>query len=161
MIRLQFSRQADFASDAIAWFSSGHLSHVDAVMGNGFLLGSRSDVVEHIPAGVQIRPPWYARFAEKVVFEIPATPFQYARWERFLEAQIGKPYDSTAIWGFVTGRDWREQDSWFCSELQARALEVAGVAPNLYLAANKITPVALALAVSAMGAHPALTPQAC
>lgn len=121
-------------------------------MDNGFLLGSRSDVVEGIPAGVQIRPPWYAHFAERVMFEIPSTTLQEARWERFLEGEIGKPYDKTAIWGFVMGRDWREPDSWFCSELQARALEVAGAAPCLYLAANKITPVALALAISALGA---------
>ena len=47
---------------------------------------------------------------------------------KFLDAQEGKPYDWRAILGFGLGRrDWREEDSWFCSELQTRALEVAGV----------------------------------
>lgn len=71
---------------------------------------------------------------------------------RFLRAQVGKPYDHSAIWGFASGRDWREDDSWICSELQAAALEHAGIVPNqLYLAANKITPVALAFGLSFLG----------
>lgn len=74
------------------------------------------------------------------------------KWLEFLMSQLGKPYDYEAIWGFLLNRDWREPDSWICSELQARALEVAGIVPCLYLACNKITPVALALAVSAAGA---------
>lgn len=40
--------------------------------------------------------------------------------------QIGKPYDLTALIGWLTGRDWQEQDSWFCSELVAWAFEQAG-----------------------------------
>lgn len=46
----------------------------------------------------------------------------------FLLDQLNKPYDWRAIVGFGFGRrDWREDDSWFCSELQVRALEVAGL----------------------------------
>jgi hypothetical protein len=45
-----------------------------------------------------------------------------------MSEQDGKPYDWRAILGFGMGeRDWRVPDSWFCSELQARALEVAGI----------------------------------
>lgn len=159
-IQLQFSRQADIASDAIAWFSQGALSHVDAIIKNGYaLLGARSDTSNWckppnpwawIKPGVRERPPGYAKFALRVVFTIPCTAEQLSRWNTFLRLQIGKPYDKEAIWGFVFDRNWREQDSWICSELQAAALEHAGIVPPLYLAANKITPVALALAVSAL-----------
>lgn len=152
MIQLQFVCEAALSSETIAWFSAGHFSHVDAVVDNGSLLGARSDFVGRQPPGVEIRPWDYARFSRRVVFSIPARPDQKRNFNAFLNRQIGKPYDSQAIWGFVLNRDWREDDSWICSELQAAALEAAGILPPLYLAANKITPVALALVVSAIGA---------
>lgn len=147
-IRLQFSRQAGIASAAIAWFSQSNFSHVDAVLPSGRLLGARHDKVGGKPSGVEIRPTGYAKFALAVQFVIPTTDEQANKFYHFLFDQIGKPYDSSAIWGFVTGRNWRAQDSWFCSELIAAALEHAGIFPPLYFAANKITPNALALVVS-------------
>ena len=36
-----------------------------------------------------------------------------AKW---LEAQLGKPYDWTALLSFIVQRDWQEDDKWFCSE---------------------------------------------
>lgn len=140
----------------IAWFSAGHFSHVDAVVptpgGPDALLGARADRTDGAPPGVWVRDQGYADFATRVVFEIPADGNQETLWRSFLASQIGKPYDREAIWAFAFGRDWREPDSWVCSELQARALEVAGISDCFYLACNKITPVALALAISAMGA---------
>lgn len=154
MIRLQFVLGPDVSSKAIAWFSSGNLSHVDAVLADGSLLGARSDHVGGQPPGVQIRPADYAAWPLKVRIEIRATQEQEVAYKRFLFSQINKPYDSSAIWGFAAGRDWRSPDSWFCSELQAAALEKACVFPTkLYLGANKITPVGLALAVTAAGGY--------
>ena len=43
---------------------------------------------------------------------------------QFLKAQIGKPYDWTALAGFLMWRDWSETDSWYCSEL-AIAMAIA------------------------------------
>jgi uncharacterized protein YycO len=149
VIKLQFVCENAISSALIALFSAGHFSHVDAVWGKTSLLGARSD---GLPPGVEVRPAEYLRFSTRVVFEIPATAHQKAKWRAFLKAQIGKPYDHSAIWGFVRGRDWRQADSWICSELQAAALEHAGVLPKLYIATNKITPVFLAGLVSAIGA---------
>lgn len=44
----------------------------------------------------------------------------------FLEAQVGKPYDWTAIWTWYGSRDWQEPDAWFCFELAAAAAAFAG-----------------------------------
>jgi hypothetical protein len=142
-IRLQFVGDNNIASRAISWFSAGNFSHVDAILPDNSLLGARSN------GGVRVRPSGYGAFARRVVFIIPATPTQEGVWIKFLMEQVGKPYDMRAIWGFIFGRNWRETDSWICSELQAAALEAAQITPALYLAANKITPVSLALAVSA------------
>jgi hypothetical protein len=147
---LQFVAERDIGSAVIGWFSAGHLSHVDAVLPDETLFGARSDRVGGRPRGTWARPPGYLRFSRRALATVPASAEQYALWREFLAAQTGKPYDWRAIFGFVVNRDWRQEDSWICSELQARALEFAGIVPPLYLAANKITPVALALAVSAV-----------
>lgn len=153
MLILQFSLQNALSSRTIAWFSAGHFSHVDAVTPSGGLLGARAEPVDGIPAGVFTRPWNYANFQRRVFLAVPSTPIQSYRFWTFLAGQIGKPYDRQAIWGFIIGRDWRETDSWICSELIAKALEYAGVIGNLYVPANKITPVSLAVAVSAAGAR--------
>ncbi len=161
MIRLQFVLGSGLSSQVIAWFSSGHFSHVDAILPDGSLLGARSDVITPlgggpvVKAGVQIRPPFYEHWKERVVMSLPATDAQTDAFLEFNHQQLGKAYDKTAIWGFISGRDWRDPQDWFCSELQAAALEVSGRCPNLYAPRNKITPAALALTVSALGASTA------
>lgn len=152
-VKLRFVRGLDFSSRVIAWFSAGHLSHVDAVLPDGTLLGARSDSIKGVPTGVQIRPPGYEPVALQIVMEIPATALQEVTFYRFLRSQLGRPYDRTAIWAFAFNRDWHEVDSWICSELQTAALEAAGILPKLFEEVNKITPVALANAVSAVGAQ--------
>jgi len=146
VIRYQFVTGTGFTSKAVAWFGGGVFSHVDAVLSDGSLLGARLD------GGVSVRPPYYDHWSRRVVFSLPTTAQQDEQWRNFLVDQLGKPYDKTAIWGFATGRDWREDDSWFCSELAAAALEMAGGCPVLYTPANKITPSGLATVLSALGA---------
>lgn len=148
MITLRFVQGSGWTSSAIAIFSAGHLSHVDAKMPDGKLLGARSDNVGG-GKGVRERPNPYEQVASVTYATVPALPEQEATFYDFLTAQIGKPYDRTAIVAFAVDRDWREDDSWFCSELQAAALEAAGIlTKSLYLTANKITPVMLATLVS-------------
>ena len=60
---------------------------------------------------------------------------------QWAQTQCGKPYDWTAITGLALNRNWREDDSWFCSELVAAAFEKVG-APlfNPDLCAWRVTP---------------------
>lgn len=150
MIYFQFVSENSIGSTLIGWFSAGHLSHVDALMPTGMLLGARIGKGGAAEAGVQLRKPGYANFSKRVVFKVPTSDEQEDAFYGFLHAQLGKPYDWRSILAFALGRDWREDDSWYCSELQARALEVSGILSSLYLASNKITPVALALVLSAV-----------
>jgi hypothetical protein len=150
-IRLQFVLGHALASAAIAWFSAGHFSHVDAVMPSGALLGSRSDGPGGTPKGVYARPAAYEPWKLVVQINVPCTKTQEKKFYAFLRAQVGKPYDHTAIFAFAVNRNWRDDDSWFCSELITAAMEKAKIVPELYLAANKVTPVACALVASAVG----------
>jgi hypothetical protein len=152
LLSWQFVLGSGISSRSIAWFSAGHFSHVDAMMPGGYLLGARSDRVGHRPAGVQVRPPAYETWKERVVMSLEVEESRGRAFFAFLNAQLNKPYDKTAIWGFAAGRDWREADSWFCSELQAAAIEAANITPALYAPAAKITPAGLAVILSAIGA---------
>lgn len=151
-VTLQFSCQNDLGSDAIRFFEhGGGYSHVDIVTDQGNLLGARSDVVAGVPAGVQIRPFNYTTFLRFLPVSIECTPEQKAAFDGFLIAQLGKPYDTTAILGFVANRDWRTPDAWFCSELAGAALEQSKIFPfNLAAPANKLAPTDLLLACSVL-----------
>lgn len=119
-------------------------SHAEAVMPDGTLLGA------HYDGGVQARAAGYdkAKMVHEQVVSLDVTPAQQSLFLSFLRSQIGKPYDIEAIAALVAQRDWREPDSWFCSELQAAALEACGYLPKLAADVSKITPRDLLLIVS-------------
>lgn len=57
----------------------------------------------------------------------------------FVKAQLGKPYDWTAIFSFLLRRNWQEDDKWFCSEL-VEATILAGGLKRFRDSTNRITP---------------------
>jgi uncharacterized protein YycO len=146
VITLQFlAAGTDWSSGLIAWFGGGPaFSHVDVVLADGTLLGAREQ------GGVAIRPHDYFGSSATLRIDVPATDEEYSKFWDFVDQQIGKPYDTKAILAFVTGRDWRDPNAWFCSELVAAALEAAGIVNTLAAPANKITPPDLVLVLSAI-----------
>lgn len=128
-------------------------THVDNIMPEGTMLGA------HLDGGVQIRPPGYdaAPTMRDLVVLVPwASDIQQSAWEAFLLAQVGKPYDATAIAGVALNRDWREPDSWMCSELAAAALEQSGWLSRLSTQDNHVSPRDLLMVLS--GRLPIITP---
>lgn len=151
MISLLFSHGGDLGSRAIEWFGGGpKYSHVDAIMPDGKLLGSRSDEVGGAISGVWIRNADYLGDKPTLRVDLPCTLQQETLFYDFLEKQIGKRYDKLAIFSFATGRNWQDDDAWFCDELQAAALVSCGYFKfPLASPANRITPGDLLLVLSA------------
>lgn len=139
-LQAQFVLGKGLSSWAISWFGGGGYSHVDFVLPDGTLLGARSDKIGGKPPGVQIRPPNYDTWLRRTVVAKEVSAVTLDRCMGLAYSQIGKPYDKTAIWGFAAGRDWRADDSWFCSELVTWIFETAEVFPSLIIPANKIFP---------------------
>lgn len=136
-------------STLIEWYDHSTYSHVDTVLPTGELLGARNDVIMNIPAGVQIRPASYVAGRTILRVNIPCPDPVANSYYEFVKAQIGKPYDETAIAAFVFGRNWTEDDSWFCSELCSAALVFSGYVHQLSSPCNKIAPGDLCLVISA------------
>lgn len=162
-ILMRFVRERGLMSGGLAYLTMGQVSHVDAILPAdaefpGYALGARSDRVKGIKPGVQIRPPDYATFTYQVLYSIPCTMLQRQSFYGFLYSQVDKPYDFAAIWGFLFARNWREQDSWICSELMMAAAESADIIDCLDLPANKITPVMACLIVSSKRARARIPP---
>jgi hypothetical protein len=153
-ITLQFCSFKSPFGLIIPWFTQGPVGHVDAVCDDGSLLGAQyASGLGGRPAGVQIRPKDYGDscgMTKRVRFTILASQEQHDTFWVFLQAQLGKPYDDTAIAAFVAGRDWHDPSAWICSELQAEATNEAQLFPcKFWVPANCVTPNALAFAWSA------------
>ena len=155
LITLQFCAFRSFFGRIIDWGTEGEVGHVDAVF-QGSLLGAQQEAgLGGAESGVQWRPATYVKECGGYnIFRVTleASVDQRTKFQAFLTQQLGKPYDTKGILGFVTGKDWRDPGSWFCSELQAAALEHAGLFPHpLHVWKNRVTPQELLLVTSALG----------
>lgn len=119
-VQVQFATEADPISWAIRFFTWSDISHVDLVLPDGSLLGARAS------GGVERRQPGYATFSKTSRYSVTVPASVAVKLFNLAEAQEGKKYDFSAIMGFIFRRDWREDDSWFCSELVAWCFEQAG-----------------------------------
>lgn len=149
---LQFVYTPGLGSFAIALKGGVHLSHVDAVLDDGSLLGARWDNPKGFGSGVRIRDAGYAKWSYSVRIEYRgATSKQIYQWKQFLFSQLDRPYDWRSIVGFAIDRNWREEDSWFCSELVTAAGEKSGLIGELYEGVNKVDPAMCIAAHTAAG----------
>lgn len=57
------------------------------------------------------RPDW------QELREVPVVASVVLDARKWLEEQVGKDYDWTALVGFLVRRDWSEESDWFCSEM--------------------------------------------
>jgi len=158
VIRLQFSRSTELVSLLIAKACRSQFSHVDALLEDGNLLGAsdspKAPVVAGNPGGVAIRPPNYQPFAIRRIAHIYVPQRVEAKFYDLLHSQLGEPFDNSAMHAVFsgrpdTGRNWKDEDAWFCSELKAWALEEAGAfdVPPL-ISKDRVTPPDLLLMIS-------------
>ena len=127
-ITWQLVRGLGWISRAIGRYGSGFYSHIDVVTPAGKLRGARSDVIQGIPAGYEDRPQDYEKWAKRTRFTLEVPLGTWCKYWEFSNLQLHKPYDSHGLFDtFVLGRDWRENDSWWCSEEVGANGEYAGM----------------------------------
>lgn len=102
---------------------------------------------------IQVGDVVYEAVAFKGVIRTPKSSWSWHRVEtvalgpdgnsvaqKFLEAQLGKDYDWMALIALPFRRKWQEPHKWFCSELAAKALQLAGVDILSRISAGRVTP---------------------
>lgn len=137
----QFVEGADLSSELIAWKGSGSFSHVDIVLEDGRLLGSRSDVIGGADAGVQIRWPNYEAWKRVARISIEVTHAQYDAFYKFAYSKIGEQYNSAGIVGLVLGNDITNPHDLFCSQFLIESVSASGIFSHpLAVPSNQIDP---------------------
>ena len=129
---IQYSTSTAFASSIIRRLTHSRFSHVDFLLpGEGLLGVSGPDQKIGDFGGVLIRPnpPWTYHDKPKLA-RIRVEAQVHDATIAFARAQIGKPFDGSALWGFLSDqaaeqpvRQWRDPATWFCSEF-VRSAEV-------------------------------------
>lgn len=137
--------ECDPIAGAIRFITRGIVSHVGFLTDDEqFEIGARAD------GGVQKRPVNYCAFSVDLRYSASCTDEQYEKAQNFLHAQIGKPYNFEDILSILTNRDWREDDSWICSELWAATMEEAGLIGHIASSICFFTPQDALILSSAM-----------
>ena len=102
-------------------FSLALSSHAMVIVGNdcyeaGMLTGVRVQPIQKALRGQEE--------VKRIVYQVPDAAAGVA----WLDQQVGKPYDwrGALALAIKPGRDWAEDDCWFCYELAAGALKAAG-----------------------------------
>ena len=121
MIRLLFTSSRTPFDAVIRAFEGGTCSHVGIEIGDDLVIDTtflQGGVAEHsLDEFMQGR-----KLIHAIELQLPNEAAALA----FLVDQLGKPYDWTALAGFMFWRDWSETDAWYCSELAAAFLKVGG-----------------------------------
>jgi uncharacterized protein YycO len=121
-MRFIFTAQATALSSLIQAFEGSQFSHVAAVLPGDRVIETTwsNGVRERGLSSLQEDALRYAMFEIALHDEVAA--------ETFLREQIGKPYDKMALLGIGFGRDWQNDNAWYCSEMITTAIAKGGYA---------------------------------
>jgi uncharacterized protein YycO len=126
-------RGRGFISAAIRWQTRSEYSHAAFLLPCGRVLESWQ--------GAGVRLKWMRDWEGVESFGVHGmTPEQWATAITFARAQIGKKYDYRGVCRFVSRRKVPADDRWFCSELVAHSLQVAGVKLFRNLDSTEVSP---------------------
>lgn len=126
-MQIRFVRGTGWDSKVIEWGSRSWTSHVELYFPTTPETRADRTFGAQLDGGVKWRytsDPCYAKTRRTETWEHFLNYDQCRRVEDVMAATSGRPYDWRAIVSFAFGeRDWRETDSWFCSEFVALVLE--------------------------------------
>lgn len=120
-MQIAFVAADNLGGIAIRAFEGGQASHC------GLLIGGDDVIDATFRHGVALRRREQFERRRRIV-EVIDVPLPDERAAvMFALEQVGKPYDWTAIVGFMGLRDWSSDRRWYCSELCASALIAGGL----------------------------------
>jgi len=123
-IKIAQYKGKSWISKIIKFVSRGEYSHTAIMLEEDYIVeawqGSDSvRVIQSLSSG-------HIPGTEVDIYSIDLGKKQEERFRKFVQDQVGKPYDLWGIHGFLWRRDTQRSQSWFCSELFAAAYQEAG-----------------------------------
>jgi uncharacterized protein YycO len=138
---LLFSGHVSVISKAIEWETRSKYCHAAILLRDNSLIESIEGV------GVRQLSPWTGPQEGESVDHFTVTiPFDEDKIESFLRAQVGKPYATKNILGFLA-KESKDLDpgKFFCSELVFAAIQAGGVDLLSRVQPYEVSPGILAL----------------
>lgn len=120
-MKIFFSASDGLSASATRSFEGGQYNHTGFILPDGRVIEVTGEYGVHFKPSID---SVVSRSTKLKIYEISLPNEKLA--VEFLFNQIGKPYDRTAIWGFILRRDWQEDDSWTCAELLGMFLLIGG-----------------------------------
>jgi len=132
-VTVHFCKSEDLGGRILRLFLMSKWNHVAIQVGD--------NVYEAVSWGGVIRRP-YRKFAAawRRVSSVDIDVAESFPLIKFLDWQVGKPYDWKAILAFPFRGSWQSREAWFCSELVYEALMVGGGILPDRLPSNRVTP---------------------
>lgn len=120
MIKLILSTEKTISSYAVRLFSWSGWSHVSTIIDDTY-------AIEAISNGGVVKTPIQDIISKSSNHKILEVNIKNTEtFYNAITSQLGKPYDTSAIFGFVFHRNWQDDSDWFCSELPAWATNQCG-----------------------------------
>ncbi len=143
-----------WAAPIIRRMSHSPFTHCDMMLEDGNMLGASDNfdapVIKGNPRGVAVRPPDYQPFSYRRRVILKTERADDIR--NIALTQVGKDFDNSGLKDFIGSsfpgmRDWRLDNSWWCSELVTWAMEAGGFwQPRMLMwPKNRVTPTDLLL----------------
>jgi len=120
-MQLIFSRRRSLGSWLIRIFCWSRWSHVSVQIDAETIIDA---TFAH--GGVRMRTMGELLREASAIETIAVQVADEAAGLAWIAEQLWRPYDWTAIIGFVLRADWAQPSKWFCSELAAGAIHAAG-----------------------------------
>lgn len=155
-LSLQLVEAANWESLAIGRYGGGgwapEYSHADCVTSKGDLVGARNDVLNGVPAGVQIRQQGYEKWIHCDRYSKDVPDEVAAAWDAAVYAGIGAHYDQDAIWSFALGVQLHTIGDFICSAYATSRLQLVGIVPkDLAIPPQGYSPNAVAFGLAYLG----------
>lgn len=132
-MKVHFCKSNDIGGLIIRLFTFSRWNHVAIEVGGVVYESVTAGGVRRVPARSFPRL-WEKTTSVEVSVENPAEMLA------FLNAQVGRPYDWSAIFALPFRKSWQARDKWFCSELVAEALIAGGSNAIPRLKSYRVTP---------------------
>ncbi|MDX1532664.1 MAG: hypothetical protein R3230_00500 [Nitrosopumilaceae archaeon] len=118
-MHIHFCKSNGIAGLIIRFFTFSKWNHVAIQIGD--------NVYEATPLGVKRIPNYGFMQGWSRVTTINLEGLDESAAKKFLDKQLGKPYDWLALVALPFRKSWQSSKRWFCSELVSQALIHAGV----------------------------------